>query len=128
MAHILVADDEENIRQLIALALKSRGHTVVEAPDGRVAAALIQHLKFDLIITDILMPERDGFELLTAGRQQADFPPVIAITGLIADAPHFLKVASGLGAKLTLAKPFTSSQLLAAVDSVLGTAGFGKGS
>src|SRR5688572_10717672 len=119
MANILVVDDHQPMRQVIRLLLESAGHTVVDAFNGRDARQRLQEEKFDLLITDILMPECDGIELIMdLQRDQKDLP-VIAITGMVADSELYLKVAKSLGAKGTLVKPFTEEELFAATNEAL---------
>ena len=119
MANILVVDDHQPMRQLICLLLESAGHTVVEAFNGHEARHKLQGEKFDLLITDILMPECDGIEIIMdLQRDQKDLP-VIAITGMVTDSELYLKVAKSLGAKATLVKPFSEKELFAATNEAL---------
>jgi DNA-binding response OmpR family regulator len=119
MAHILIVDDEPEIRAFIAAALDWAGHTFSEAGDGREAARKIQAAPFDLIITDIIMPERDGLEMIMDLRREGNVMPVIAMTGMPIDSLLYLKAAQQLGASRALTKPFTVQELLKAVNEVL---------
>ena len=107
------------MRLVIGTALKKAGHTPVEAANGREALRRLSTGTIDLIITDILMPERDGIEMLMNLRQDQMKIPVIAITGVNVDSALYLKVAKNLGAVRTLAKPFGMDALLSAVNEVL---------
>ena len=120
MAHILVIDDDEMVRAMTKAALETGGHSVSTAADGREAARKVDQEKFDLLITDIIMPDRDGLEVITGLKGRARMP-VIAMTGLFIDAALYLKIAQTLGADRTIQKPFTGQQLLHLVREVLQT-------
>src|SRR5215831_7102565 len=81
MARILVIDDEDPIRRLLRAALEQRGHQVVEARQGKEALDLHRSQPVELVITDILMPEKDGLEVIMALRREAPQLKVIAISG-----------------------------------------------
>jgi DNA-binding NtrC family response regulator len=117
---ILLVDDEAAVRELTAHGLKRKGFEVTTAADGRRAMALLQEQTFDLVITDICMPEADGFELLNFLRALAHRPPVIAMSGGgdYLGAAQNLKVALGLGAGAPLVKPFTLQRLLDTIAEV----------
>jgi CheY-like chemotaxis protein len=119
MAHILIVDDEPEIRAFISSALQLSGHTVSEADDGAEAVQKMLAEAFDLVITDIIMPERDGLETVMNIRRQRIRLPVIAITGMPIDSTLYLKVAQQLGASRTLKKPFKVQELLETVNEVL---------
>lgn len=123
MAKILIVDDEEIVRKLVTAALSKEGHTVVQATNGREAAAKLSTDPVDLLITDILMPESDGLEMIMNVQRDDKRLPVIAITGLYAQSPLYLKIATSLGAWRTLQKPFTPSQLITITRDVLSDAG-----
>jgi DNA-binding NtrC family response regulator len=123
MAHILLIEDDEALRGIIGEGLKHAGHTVDEAGNGKVGLALYRPDKTDLVITDIIMPEKEGLE--TIAQMKAKFPEVeiIAISG--GGRPGGLDplyVAAKMGAGSTLQKPFTFEQLMAVVNERLGVA------
>ena len=118
MSLILVVDDEEFIRTLIKEVLDRQGHTVITASSGREAFELCHERSFDLLITDLAMPDMDGLELIRSLRKVHKDLPILAISG--AFNGRFLKVATTLGAVGTLDKPFTLVELLAVVDKSLG--------
>jgi CheY-like chemotaxis protein len=124
MARILIIDDEPRILSLLREMLESAGHLVVEAQDGAVALRWWRdhshEQTIDLIITDILMPEKDGIEVIQQIRQLAPNTKVIAISGHseVVRIP-FLEVAKRLGAVRTISKPFTMQTLLNAVQAAL---------
>jgi DNA-binding NtrC family response regulator len=120
---ILVVDDEESIRDLLAQILRKLGHQVVTAIDGREASAAISGNKFDLVITDLLMPERDGLELIAELRQRFPKIRVVAMTGGgHIPREHYLFVAKNLGAHSLLEKPFDQEGLIEAIKTALGSA------
>ena len=121
MATILVIDDEPRMLRVIGEMLKSAGHTVVAATSGDQGIAIIAQLAIDLVITDIIMPEKEGIE--TIGEIKQDHPdlPIIAISGgSLRGAGSYLETAAALGACATLEKPFHSFEMLAVVDAALG--------
>lgn len=115
---ILVIDDEEDILKIIAEMLTYAGYEVVEASSGREGIRLYRHAPFDLVVTDLIMPEKDGLEVLMELRK--DFPEVKVITLSGSTYGHSsLETSKALGAARTLRKPFLEDQLLEAVREVL---------
>jgi CheY-like chemotaxis protein len=119
MAFILVIDDDPDLLQTLSVGLKKHGHDTCEALNGREAAAMLRHTRVDLVITDILMPERDGLEVIMALRKDNPSLPVIAMSGLPVDMAPYLNVAQKLGARRTLVKPFPLAELVKVVNEVL---------
>jgi DNA-binding NtrC family response regulator len=121
MATILLLDDNEAFRATVSVALAMAGHKVVEAGDGTRLAALMDAHPFDLVITDLVMPNRDGVETIMALRDSHPRLPVIAMSG---DAPTraklYLGIAQKLGAVRTLQKPFDADTLHSAIRAALG--------
>jgi DNA-binding NtrC family response regulator len=114
MATILVIDDQEPVRALLRIALEGAGHEVLEASNGRLGLALYREKSADLIITDILMPEMNGLELMLELTRNFLNVKVIAISGgLESEGP--LSVAKLLGARQTFQKPLDMEKLLSAV-------------
>jgi CheY-like chemotaxis protein len=120
MADILVIDDMAGVRRAIASSLKRAGHTVTEVSDGAVGLRLAGEHRFDLIITDIVMPGVDGTEVIRALAAVADRPPIIVMSG---GGAHVTSDSALLLAKQTadasLTKPFGSEELIEAVDRLL---------
>ena len=114
MARILVIDDQEPIRSLLRIILEGAGHEVLEASNGRLGLELYRERSADLIITDIVMPEMDGLELLLELTRKFLNVKVIAISGGLASGGA-LDVAKLLGARHTFKKPLDMEQLLSAV-------------
>ena len=120
MATILVVEDDEAMRRFILRVLKPTGHTLLEAEDGAAALAVLERHDAELVITDLLMPRKEGIAMMrdiSARRPQTRF---LAISGGgVERNPAFLEVAKVMGAHETLAKPFENAALLAAVERLL---------
>lgn len=122
MARILITDDEAPMRALMAAALTSRGHTVVEAKSAREALTLHAEAPADLIVTDLVMRDMDGIELLRRIDSGVQRVPVIAVSG----NPHskiWLNMAKLVGAECVLAKPFPFETFVTAVEQALARRG-----
>ena len=123
MARVLVADDNPQLRRLLGLLLRAEGHEVVEAADGAEALRACRAAPFDLLLCDLVMPNKEGLETIREARR--DFPglKIVAMSGGVRSGGDFLKVARLMGADAALAKPFTRQELLDALGEVLtGTA------
>ena len=119
---ILAVDDHEEICSLLVENLGRAGHNVTCAFDGRKAADCLAKQDFDLVITDILMPEMDGLELIAEVKKRQPSAHLLAMSG---GTRHLsqgdcLNLAATLGAHAVLPKPFNSRQLLQAVDRAFG--------
>ena len=114
MATILIIDDEEIIRALLRSALEAAGYEVTEAANGREGLELFRHRPMDLVITDIVMPELNGLDMLLELTREFLQAKVIAISGAGGEK-NVLDVARLLGARQTFEKPFSLPHLLGAV-------------
>jgi DNA-binding NtrC family response regulator len=114
MATILIIDDEEIIRILLRSALEAEGYEVTEAANGREGLELYRQRPTDLVITDIVMPELNGLDMLLELTREFLHAKVIAISGA-GEEKNVLDVAKLLGARQTLQKPFSMPRLLDAV-------------
>jgi len=114
MATILVIDDEAIIRVLLRSALEEVGYEVTEAINGREGLKLYRHRPEDLVITDIVMPELNGLDMLLELTREFLHAKVIAISGAGGEK-NVLDVAKLLGARQTFRKPFSMPHLLGAV-------------
>ncbi len=123
MARILVIDDEDQIRIMLRRSLERHGYQVIDAPNGKVGMELCHEEPFDLVITDIVMPEKDGIETIGEIRRYFPETKIIAISGggQRLKANDVLHTAGILGAQCTLYKPFQFEELLNAVRDVLGS-------
>ncbi len=114
MATILIIDDQESVRTLLRLALERAGHVVLEAENGRSGLARYRVQRADLVITDLLMPEMNGLDLILELTREFLNVKVIAMTG-VSGAQNGLDTAKLLGARQTFQKPFSMEKLLTAV-------------
>lgn len=120
MARILVVDDTYEVRAFLREFLESAGHEVGEADNGASGIRLAVTFAPDLVITDILMPGKEGLEMIQELRRLDPRPRVIAISGGSTTGKlDVLKLAMHLGADRTFWKPFDLDRLLAAVDEEL---------
>ena len=122
MAHILVIDDAPHIRTVITEYLLLEGHTVDSAENGNEGLKMFGLNHYDLVITDIVMPEKDGLEVLTALKQKGSTVKTIAMSGGAArlDPQLLLETAKAMGANRVLTKPLDFWKLQIAVREVLG--------
>jgi len=117
---ILVVEDEEGVRLVVQVALERAGYRVTTAANGQEASRLLAAGEFALVLTDVLMPDKDGIEVINELRQQHPDLPIIAMSGggrLPRDG--YLTVALRLGAHAILQKPFTIDELVAVVGRLL---------
>jgi CheY-like chemotaxis protein len=118
MARILITDDEEGMRDMMAATLAQCGHSVIEARSAREALQKHQESPADLIVTDLVMREMDGTELLRRLHVFSPHTPVIAVSGN-KHSTIYLNMAKLLGANRVLAKPFSPQILADAVEEAL---------
>ena len=111
---ILIADDEEDIRNLIKISLEENGYTVLTAQNGKEAWDILTARDVNLAILDVMMPVMDGFNLLRKIREHSTLP-VIFLTARTDDMDKVLGL--GLGADDYLAKPFSIAELVARVGA-----------
>lgn len=113
---ILVVDDEANIRDLIATYLKREGYEVAQADNGDQAVELARSVHPSLIVLDVMLPGRDGFDVCRTLRQQGG-PPIIMLTARNDEIDRI--VGLELGADDYVAKPFSPRELVARIKAVL---------
>ncbi len=117
---ILLVDDEEAIRKMVRAVLGSELYEFGEAVNGLDAQAMLEKQKFDLIISDVIMPDCDGIELVMAIRKKLpDVKVIIMSGGGRVRAGHYLDLASKLGATRVFEKPFDTAALRQAVKELL---------
>lgn len=116
MARILIVDDQDLVRRSMRLWLEQVGHDVEEAADGALGLRLLRRTLFDLIVTDIFMPNVEGLELVRHIRRQHPLMKIVVISGAAAvGGVSMLDVARKFGADETVPKPFTPRDLNEAV-------------
>lgn len=117
---VLIADDEQTIRDTIGSVLAKLGCQTTVCSDGYQAISLLEQRPFDLVISDIKLPHRNGYEVFAAARRLSDEFPVVLITGFGYDPKHSIVRASQEGLGTVLFKPFKVDQLLENVYKALG--------
>jgi two-component system, chemotaxis family, chemotaxis protein CheY len=117
MPKILVIDDERLVRSFLKLTLEKHGYEVAEASDGLEGLNKQRESPADLIISDILMPEKDGLELMVELKKEFGGMKIIAMSGVSAlGVMSHLELAKQIGAFATLQKPFSAKELLNVVS------------
>lgn len=121
MARILLLEDERPLRRLMAEVLTEQGHEVVDHPDGRVIRDISLIKDFDVLITDLIMPEVDGLEAVLAIKKVNPDIKVIAFSGGGRTVTlDYLPYAKSFGAEVVLHKPFLIDELTDEVNKLLG--------
>lgn len=122
MAKILIVDDDSQLRTMLKQLLEGNNYDVIDSGDGEEALRILKKDKFNLIITDLIMPEKDGMSLILELRRDYPEMQIIAISGGARhiDPQNPLQIAKKLGAQYTLTKPFKLSELLEAVRKLVG--------
>jgi CheY-like chemotaxis protein len=118
---ILLVEDDPVMRTMVGMLLESAGHKAIGIGEAAGAADILERQPVDLIITDVVMPKKDGLEFIQEVRQKWPNLPIIAVSGggdHLAGA-YCLKTARTLGASATLAKPFQEQELLAIIARVM---------
>ena len=122
MARILLVDDDRQIRDMLKLTLERSGHEVVEAENGFQAVEKYDPQAIDLVITDIVMPEKEGIETIMDLRNLNPVVRIIAISGGGRINPDdYLSWARRLGVNYTFTKPVKRDELLEAIDQLMGS-------
>ena len=121
MALILVIDDEPAIRKMFRKLLEREGFRVLDAPDGDVGLKYAQEHRPDLVIIDLVMPEKEGIETIREMKKMLPDIKIIAMSGGGRSTPQeYLKMAQMLGAIHTFAKPIMTDELLDVVRKITG--------
>ncbi|MCI5222946.1 MAG: response regulator [Candidatus Electrothrix sp. AR4] len=121
MRKILIIDDDEQMRNLLCQAMEYAGFEVQGAQNGREGQRFFNEQPFDLVITDLIMPEQEGMETITFLRKKHPEVKIIAISGGGRIGPEtYLPAALELGANRAFAKPFALDELTSAVKELLG--------
>jgi DNA-binding response OmpR family regulator len=113
---VLVVDDEPMLRNLLSRLLRMEGYTVIEAEDGQTALELIDSRRPDLVLLDVMLPARDGLDVLGDLRRTSEVP-VILVSALGEEADRVLGLK--MGADDYVVKPFSAAELSARIESVL---------
>lgn len=127
MATILVIDDNVLVQDMIKQALLRAGHAVETAANGRIGLKLMASRRFDFVVTDIVMPEQEGFETIQLLRQITRRLPILAVSGAgKLGRADLLDLARRMGATDVLPKPFEPAELVAKVAAMLAAATTGE--
>ncbi len=120
MERVLIVDDEELVRVTVRQILENAGYETSEASDGQQALDDYKESRPDLVITDIIMPNKEGIETIIELRAMDPEAKIIAISGGgRIGANDYLELAKRLGANKVIAKPLNSEKLLQAVEIVM---------
>lgn len=118
---VLVVDDDPLVRLVVEEALTRAGFGVALAEDGMAAMRQLEVARFDLVVTDILMPDKDGLELTREIKTRWPTTPIIAISsGGRVDAGFYLPLAKAMGVDAVMTKPIRPQAFLALVAEVMG--------
>ena len=118
---VLIADDEDSIATLVRRCVESAGHRAVCVSSAKQASAELMKAPFDLVITDVLMPDGDGLDLISGLKKAQPTARILAISGggRYMEGDDCLRMARGLGAHAAITKPFNCEQLLEAVQKAM---------
>ncbi len=117
---ILLVDDDDQFRGMLSEALTGEGFQMREASDGRQGVKLYVEQSSDIVITDLVMPEQEGLEMIVEMKRLHAEVKIIAISGGgRGSSQNYLKMAKAFGAQIVLAKPFSHREILEAISQVL---------
>ena len=121
MVKILVVDDEASVRKMLRSMLKNEADEIIEAENGVIAKEICLESNIDLIVTDIVMPEKHGVDLVMELKKELPDLPIIAISGGggVTGRFDYLEIVNLMGVENILRKPFEANQLRNMVHSVL---------
>lgn len=116
---VLIVDDDADIRSGISEILTDEGYRCSQASDGNLALRQLDQHPFDLVIIDMLMPEKDGVETIQAIKARWPKARMIAMSGSAMGSDYLLRIGSGVGAQATIQKPFHTEAFVELVAKVL---------
>ena len=116
---ILIAEDDPTIRRYLSTLLADRGYEILEAPDGEQACRMAESTRPDLMLLDLIMPYRDGFDVLQTLKQAEDTRRIPIIVMSVKDREEEIVKGLHLGAEDYVVKPFNSLELVARVQKIL---------
>jgi DNA-binding response OmpR family regulator len=123
MARILVTDDDADLRATLQKLLMLRGYEVDTGSDGLEGARLLQQGAYDLLITDIVMPNQEGLESIIQAKKRYPAMKIIAMSGAAKTSTEvYLRVAKNVGADFIFQKPWSPKEMLAKVEEFTGSA------
>ena len=117
---VLVIDDDAKITRVLDLRLRKAGYEVIVAANGKAGLNIFKAQQPDVVITDVLMPEKEGLETIMAMRRDSPQVKIIAMSGGgRIGADEYLDLAKKFGAQYTFTKPFTGKEILQAVRALV---------
>lgn len=120
MATILIIDDDRMFREMLIRLLEKNGYAVLEADGGDSGLRQFQYSSPDLVVCDLIMPDKEGLETIQEIQKINRDIPIIAVTGGGRGGPEiYLMLAEALGAKKTFSKPFVPQEFLEAIAACL---------
>lgn len=120
MATILLVEDDELVKDMLAQVLERALHKVIRAQDGDEASALLKKIKPDIMITDLIMPKKSGITLISEVKNKHPAMEIIAISGGgRLDPIGYLDLSESLGATISFEKPIDNAALLTSIDLLL---------
>ncbi len=120
MKKIVVIDDDNDLREMVKFLLEREGFEVLATGDGNQGIKFVSENNPALLITDILMPDKEGLEIINEIRQSGSDLKILAVSGGgVIEASHYLSLANGLGADKVLPKPFHNAELLKAIKDLI---------
>lgn len=120
---LLLLEDDEDLRATLVYGLRSAGFQVEAAPDGRDVLQLVDSFVPDIVLTDVIMPHKEGIETIQELRTAAPLLPIVAMSGGgRMDAEDILRFASAFGVQQTIAKPFKIKELVDVIEAALDAA------
>lgn len=121
MASILVAEDDQAVRDFVSRALAYYGHSVTSVPDGSAALAALAERRFDLMLTDIVMPGLDGVALAAQATKRDPAMPVLMMTGFASEGQRAQAASGGSTGPVerVISKPFSLKEICTAVEEAL---------
>lgn len=120
MATILLVEDDDLVKDMLAQVLERASHSVIRAHDGEEAAELLKNTRPDIIVTDIIMPKKSGITLISEIKNKHPDMEIIAISGGgRLDPIGYLDLSESLGATVSFEKPIDNAALLMAIDLLL---------
>jgi CheY-like chemotaxis protein len=131
MSHVLIIDDSEEIRSSVRAMMESMGFDVSEATDGQDGVDRFRQERFDLVISDVVMPRKDGLQAIREIREMSPDIPIVAMSGGTHVSAggcdqitgYTLSIAEELGATRTIGKPFSRENLRAVIRESVAEAG-----
>jgi DNA-binding response OmpR family regulator len=120
---VCVIDDDARLREAICSVLEHAGFAPVQASDGNIGFDVVAKVKPVVVVTDIIMPNREGIETIQALKQHFPKIPILAMSGSYSPGKNYLEWADAIGADDCLAKPFHPAALIEKVKRLAATAG-----